>query len=130
MRGFILILLAGGLLSFAACKTTDVSAPTGKAWMATEPIQCLGNSWERDWLESHDGDYGSYPRDREAQGEIIKEYFVRQGVDVFDITTRQKYDIVCTACSCPEGHTLYILVGKDDTEIMAEFGFRVEPPRI
>jgi hypothetical protein len=94
----------------------------------------LLNPWERDWLESHNWDHSAYPKDPTTPGlepeelAIIRDYYDRLGVTVFDATTAQKYEIVCAACSCPEGHTLYLLVRGEDVEQMVEVGYRVESP--
>ena len=103
-------------------------------WVAIEPIQCMGNPWERDWLESHNWDYSSYPRsltDEELDPEVLKiirGYYRRQGVNVFAGETAHKYDAVCAACSCPAGYTLFLLVEKDKVPKMIDFGYREEAP--
>lgn len=76
-------------------------------WVAIEPIQCMGNPWERDWLESHNRDYAAYPSDPTKPGlepeeyNIIKDFYKKQRVSVFAAETAPKYDSVCNACSCP-----------------------------
>ena len=103
-------------------------------WVAMEPVQCLGNPWEQDWLENHDGDYDSYPKDPARPGlepeefEVIQDYYNGGGVGVFEGRTASKYDSVCLACSCPEGHTLFLQVRDQDVEAMVGWGYRVEPP--
>lgn len=99
-----------------------------RVWVAIEPIQCLGNSWERDWLERNDGDYAGYPQDLASQFRIIKAYFEEQGVSVHAMTSRTKYKRVCLACFCPRGDTLYIQVDAGDVEAMEREGFRREAP--
>lgn len=101
-------------------------APPERAWVAIEPIQCLGNPWEQDWLASHHGDYGSYPRDNPFQ--IIKDYYRRQGVVVYEAATQARYEVVCLACSCPEGYTLYLEVRRQDVPAMLALGYREESP--
>ncbi len=125
-------------LYLVSCQQPQILAPglpdLGRAWVATEPIQCLGNPWERDWLASHDGDYGSYPKDptkpglEPAEVEIIRDYYRRQGVVVFEAATKGRYEVVCAACSCPEGYTLYLEVRRQDVERMTSFGYRQESP--
>ena len=129
------VVLALSVLCVMSCNREDSTSPNpDQVWVATEPIQCLGNPWERDWLESHNGDYSGYPKDPATPGlepeefEIIRDYYGRQGVTVFEADTAQKYDVVCAACSCPEGHTLYLLVQGEDVQQMIEFGYREEPP--
>jgi hypothetical protein len=103
-------------------------------WVACEPIQCLGNPWEQDWLERHGWDYGAYPKDPATVGlepeeiAIIKDYYRRLGVMVHEVESRMKYDQVCAACSCPEGHTLYLMVPQRDVELTLSWGYRLEAP--
>jgi hypothetical protein len=114
---------------------TARSVVTQQTWVAIEPIQCLGNPWEQDWLDNG-GDYQDYPKDpttpalEQAELEIIKDYYQRQGVEVSDGLNEPKYDNVCLACSCPEGQTLYLQVREEDIPTMLSLGYRLEsPPR-
>lgn len=139
MRLGIAVVLSG--LCLMSCNREDATRPEdatslfpSRVWVATEPIQCLGNPWESDWLESHGGDYSLYPKDPATPGlepeefEIIQDYYARQGVEVFEAQTASKYDAVCAGCACPEGHTLYLLVKAEDLQQMIDFGYRVESP--
>jgi hypothetical protein len=102
--------------------------------VAIEPTQCLTNAWEADWLAQHGGDYAAYPKDPARPGlepeeiAIIKDYYQRQGVVVSDTATAPKYESVCLACTCPEGHTMYLRVRSQDVDTMIGFGYRVEAP--
>ena len=126
--GFVLV------LSLVSCQESRLFAPVypDRVWVATEPIQCLGNPWEQAWLTSHDG---RYPKDHSKPGlepeeiEIIQDYYKRQGVTVFRVTTRAKYEVVCAACMCPEGYSLYLEVRDQDLEKMLSFGYREESPK-
>src|SRR5512139_1076393 len=125
-----------------ACESGDSTVGTrnvvalnaANSWVAIEPTQCLTNPWEADWLAHHGGDYDAYPRDYSTPGlepeevDIIKDYYRRQGVMVLAATTAPKYDMVCLACNCPEGHTLFLLVRESDVDTMLGFGYRVESP--
>ena len=138
-RAIVLLPILACLLT--SCSSDDPSAPEkarlasveSHAWVAIEPTQCLTNPWERDWLDRHNDDYGAYPREYPTrltpeELEIIKEYYARQGVVVFDAITRPKYEEVCLACNCPEGHTLYLSVREKDVETMIGMGYREEMP--
>ncbi len=143
MRKFVLSLALA--LSLAACASEDSQSPEdsnlvrsgARAWVATEPTQCLTNPWEVDWLARHNGDEAAYPRDlstwpRRLTPEeivIITEYYEDQGVVVFETATREKTRYVCAACECEEGHTLYLLVRERDVEKMISFGYRREAPQ-
>ena len=125
----------------SACSSDDGASPEkglfgdvrSGTWVATEPTQCLTNPWERDWLEQHNNDYDAYPKRQPGELtpeelQIIKDYYDREGVVVFDGTTRPRYEEVCLACSCPEGHTLYLSVRTQDVETMRRLGYREEIP--
>jgi len=99
-----------------------------RTWVATEPVQCLGNPWERDWLERHGNDYEAYPRDPASQNAIVREYYARFGVDITDIVSIPKYQVVCAACSCPRGDTFYLYVRDRDVGTMLFLGYRREAP--
>ena len=111
------------------CITDAVGPGHGqRVWVAIEPVQCLGNSWERDWLAKHDQNYSGYPRGREGEFAVIKAYFENVGIPVHALASRPKYTIVCCACSCPRGDTLYLLVNAQDVPRMTDMGFRREAP--
>jgi hypothetical protein len=121
------------LLILPGC-VDDSTGPLGRldlgVWMAIDPIQCLGNPWERDWLANHDGDYAGYPRDLAGQFEVIKSYYEDLGVDIRGMASRRKYSIVCCACQCARGDAVYVCVGTEVIETMKAEGFRLESPRM
>lgn len=128
---------------FVGCQADNGAHPVSEldhnthtdTWVAIEPTQCLTNDWEKEWLERNGQDYAGYPKDPATPGlepeelKVIQDYYSRQGVVVFDSATASKYETVCLACSCPEGHTMYLLVRGEDVEVMIGFGYRVESPR-
>ncbi len=99
-----------------------------RTWVAIDPVQCLRNPWEMDWLARHSNDYLAYPREIDSQLIIIKLYYSRLGVDVDEALSILKYDAVCEACSCPRGDTIYLHVRDRDLRTMLSQGFRVEAP--
>jgi len=124
-----MVLLVLCAVVFCGCITEATGPRLGnKVWVAIEPIQCLGNSWEQDWLEKNDNNYSGYPRDREGEFAVIKAYFEGIGVEVHALASRPKYDIVCCACSCARGDTLYLLVNLRDVDRVEDMGFRCEAP--
>ena len=102
-----------------------------KTWVQTDPTQCMTNPWEEDWLESNNYDYSSYPKDVHTPGleqeevEIIKSYYQRQGITVFDVKSKQTHEVVCAACFCPEGYTLYLLISDSDVPTMLQWGYEI-----
>lgn len=130
------------VLSLTACNGSGISGlmmpiqmVVTRSWVATDPVQCLGNPWEQDWIQSHGGNYGAYPRDPSTPGlepaevVIIKDYYRRLGVVVQDVDSAWKHQVVCAACSCPEGYTLYLRVRPEDVEKMLALGYSEVPPR-
>jgi hypothetical protein len=117
------------LLLFSSCKTTDPVDPITCrkcTWVAIDPIQCMGNSWEQEWLEQHPGEL--YPLELEDMLPIIVDYYERQGIRIFDSRILWTHSSVCLACSCPAGYTVYFLVSRRDVQMMLELGFRTENP--
>jgi hypothetical protein len=111
-------LLAAGCLLVAPGESEST-------WLAYTPIQCMGNPWERDWLESHDGDYGSYPSDEIGRGEVIREFYRRQDITIQQVRTEVSDGAVCLSCDCPAGYTLFVSVPTRQVERMQELGFRL-----
>lgn len=100
------------------------------AWMKTEPIQCLGNDWEKDWLERNNETEDAYPKGKPREIEpveaaIIQNYFEKQGITVADLDYEPfpEDQMVCEACTCPDGYTLYLQIAEGDRDKMREFGF-------
>jgi len=96
-------------------------------WVEIDPIQCAGNPWEQDWLESHPDDFTIFARpflDKEV--DIIKNYYKKLGIVIFDVKAVFWEDVVvCESCSCPAGYTLYLLVSESDLNKMLDQGFKV-----
>jgi hypothetical protein len=117
------------LLMLSGCKTTDPVSPITCrkcTWVAIDPIQCMGNPWEREWLEEHEWEL--YPRELEDKLPIIVDYYQRQGFRIFDSRILVTYGAVCLACSCPAGYTVYLQVFHRDVPELLELGFRIESP--
>jgi hypothetical protein len=128
--------IAGICILLSGCEREDpLRIEFGrKVWVAIEPTQCLTNPWERDWLAQDGNEFADYPMDSQQPGleaeeyEIIRNYYQKHGVNVFDSATAPKYTTVCKACSCPAGHTMFLLVYERNVEIMVGFGYRLEDP--
>jgi hypothetical protein len=112
------------------CIFNNESSENKKVWIEINPIQCLGNPWEIDWIESHNNNYSGYPRDprtpelEQEEVEIIKNYYKKQGIILLDIKSKQTYEDVCAACSCPQGYTLYLLIFEYDLNKMIDLGYK------
>jgi hypothetical protein len=141
MKKFVVLALCLGS-TLTACKEdvpTSVgnhpSAESARAWVATEPVQCLTNPWEADWVQDHPGE--TYPRDlnswprrlTDEEVAIITDYYAELGVTVYGADTREKARTICAACNCEEGFTLFLLVGESDVETMIGLGYRRAAPK-
>lgn len=109
---------------------SPVRPPNGEqfSWVAIDPIQCLGNPWEQDWLEKHDWDYTSYPWDADRQLAIIEDYYRRMGIGIYESRRYRTAVLVCCACSCANGYTVYLDVCSEDVPLLLTMGFRLEHP--
>jgi hypothetical protein len=135
-------LLFIALFGLVSCQVSDSADPPPNiltpipdpVWVATEPIQCLGNPWEQAWLEANDWNYYAYPKDPTKPGlepeevKIITDYYAQQDVIISEALGTPRFEGVCAACSCPEGHTLYLEVRAEDVEKMLSLGYREEAP--
>ena len=98
-----------------------------KTWVEIDPIQCGGNPWEKDWLESHPDDFSIYARlITNEKIELIKNYYKKQDIEIFDVKSFPWEDVaVCESCSCPAGYTLSLLVSNSDVDKMLELGYKI-----
>jgi hypothetical protein len=96
---------------------------TEKVWVSMQPVDCLGNPWEKNWLAHHNNQTNKYPRAQELQ--IMKGFFYKKGVTILDYRTKPyvKGDPLCKTCGCPRGDTLLLAVHGAEVPIMRTFGF-------
>jgi hypothetical protein len=117
-------------------QTKAPSQKVSKIWVEIDPVQCLGNPWEKTWLSQHNNDYDAYPRGNpliieDWEKEIIKNYYEKQGIKIFAIKSKtfsQKPNQplgVCAACNCPQGYTLYLLVKQEDKDKLLNQGYKI-----
>ena len=101
---------------------------TDKVWVLVRPVQCLGNPWEKQWLAKHNNQGSQYPRQKEF--EIIKAFFIRKNVPIFDFRVKpyMKGESLCAACDCPRGDTLYLLIHAEDASKMVRLGYTERLP--
>jgi len=100
----------------------------GQTWIATDPVQCLTNPWEEDWLSRDSNVYQDYPRAIDSQLAIVRDYYARMGVEIAEAISIAKYNVTCDACSCPRGDALYLRVRDADVDTMLSLGYRLESP--
>lgn len=102
----------------------------GETWVEIDPVGCLENPWEVDWLKFHNNDYTSYPLGslteiEPREMEVITLYYQKFDIEISEINTRRTYDIICGWCGCPEGHTMCLLVNNEDVNKMLELGYKI-----
>ena len=86
-----------------------------------DPIQCLGNPWDGDWLESNDVE--DYPQTESGRLQIFTDYYEKLGVKMVDVYSEWVYNATCDACSCPTGERYYCMVDEADVDFLLESGF-------
>lgn len=123
---FIIILLVS---SCRAPQSNGNKVDNG-VWMETDPIQCLGNPWEMDWLENNPSAGGNYPKGKpriieNVESGIILAFFSGKGAVITDIKSEAypKNTMVCDACTCTDGYTLYLYVNEENAPILKRFNF-------
>ena len=129
MKARIIIASALILVLLSGCMPTEPDKPPICrlcTWVAIDPIQCMLNPWEQEWLEEHPGEM--YPLELEEMLPIIIDYYERLGIRVIDSEIYWTHNEVCLACTCAAGYTVYFLVRKWDVGRMLDLGFRLENP--
>lgn len=127
----IALLLVFAAISTACNGSKQVATEEAPSvWMETDPIQCLGNPWEEDWLSKEGREYGDYPKGNpriveKQEMEIIIDFFKRKGVSVYEVNSKSYPEemAVCDACTCPAGYTLYLRVPESQAEKLEGFKF-------
>jgi hypothetical protein len=113
----IAIILVG--IYFVFILTNDVvSENFENIRMRYVAVQCYGNPWEIDWFKNN---AGQYPINQER--EIFENYYLSKGVEIKDFYTVENEDEVCTACDCPRGEDIVVLISVKDKPKMVELGF-------
>ena len=92
----------------------------GMTWVQIDPVQCNENPWEQD-LSGLD----NIPPGSDMEFELVKGYYGEHGVAVSEIKRATTHGLVCQACSCPAGHTLYLLIPDESVERMTGLGFEI-----
>lgn len=101
-------------------------------WMEMDPVQCLGNAWEKDWLSQPANKDKNYPIGNPAliepeEKSIIKTFFSKQNIYIAEIQSESYPDnaVICDACECPAGYTLYIKLPESKSQALSAFGFNL-----
>lgn len=123
----------------AGCAASDTSQHNAAEqeealWLSTQPVQCLQNPWEEEWMSNHPEE--TYPKGtprtlEEAEKTIIKKYFEALGLTIYDVkgVPFPEGTMVCEACHCPDGYTLFLQVAAADATVLrTEFGFKYQAP--
>lgn len=113
MKKLFLILL---LIFIVGC------IPKNAIWLEKEPIQCLGNEWEQDYLEIKNIQANEYPI--QDENKIIEEYYLKQGVKIYQIEKEKVSDFTCASCDCKRGDKIKILVSEKDINKMNSFDWK------
>ncbi|MBS3092951.1 hypothetical protein J4456_00020 [Candidatus Pacearchaeota archaeon] len=76
-------------------------------WVSIMPKQC-NNPWE-----SSNGNENSQ----------LRNYLEKKDIRAYSIVKIKKDIITCSACNCPRGDTIYILIDEDDFKKINKLGF-------
>jgi hypothetical protein len=119
-----IIAVSGIMLTVQNLEESKNLTTVQKIWVEIDPIQCMGNPWEKDWWDSHD-EY--YSRDHLEQIGVIKNYYEKQDIEIFDarIGTWGGEIAVCEACDCSDGYTLYLLISESDVDTMVNLNYKI-----
>lgn len=98
----------------------------GMTWVQMDPIQCLYNPWEKGL--THEEVYEKFGPDGENEPQFIAEYYKNQGITFHEIQLAETHQMVCLACSCERGDTLYVLVDDEDLGNILELNFILSQP--
>jgi hypothetical protein len=99
-------------------------------WVEINPIQCMGNPWEVDWLKSEQNEYTKYPLYVKAENrekltvDVITAYYKKQSITILNGKISHWNEAVCEGCDCPVGYTLYLKVNSNDQERMLKLGYK------
>lgn len=107
-----------GLLMISFTILSGCDGVETKTTVKIDPIQCQGNPWEQEWLESGKQLSGT------GDDILLKEYFDKRNMNLYSLRKEKTADFTCSACDCPTGYTLYLEVDKKDIKKLEELGFK------
>ncbi|PIR89626.1 MAG: hypothetical protein COU07_01915 [Candidatus Harrisonbacteria bacterium CG10_big_fil_rev_8_21_14_0_10_40_38] len=118
---YFAVVLAVAVLVYFNYSSPSVFLPKvpEKTWVQIDPRQCNMNPWQEVVIDE------PAPADDDS---LIRSYYASQNVEVFDIKRKVTQEVVCLACSCPTGETVYLLVSNGDVNSMLAFGFQLSNP--
>lgn len=106
-----------GKLFLDAPDTEDGKNNEGVGWFSIAPIQCGNNKWNN-WADGPKKEYIS-------ENALIVDWLQKvHGVEVFRIESIYLEADVCSACDCPRGDRINVLVGSADFDAMASLGWK------
>lgn len=108
-----ILLLAVLLLAFlTSCQENEIEEDCiEKTWVSIGANQCA-NAWDNLGLGSTKSN--------------ITEYLKRNDIPIYDFKTEVwSYGPFCSACTCPSGIALYILIQNCDIESLEKLGLSI-----
>ncbi len=122
----ILRLLALCLISstLIMCNRIFDAEDADNYYVTIDPIQCLGNPWEVDWLEKNDYDtLGWAALSDGKQIDVFIQYYDNLGISIKEVEVSDIGGESCAACTCPRGDRYQCLVEEHDYEDAIKLGF-------
>jgi len=92
-----------------------------KSWVEIEATQCA-DPWYNDMISFYqDNEFD------EGQDQIIKNFYEKLGVSIFDIKKEDRFqgNVLCEACNCSDGFTWLFFIPTNEIPKMLEMGFKI-----
>jgi hypothetical protein len=139
-RGVLTPTLSQGLTPGKSLNIPDLPNEVGKTWLEINPKQCGRNPWEQELRQTD----SAVPERCQLQCEsldrptktqcivqcLVERYYAIEGIEIFNLRTinfEEKFGapiLICEACDCPAGYTLYVQVTDDDVPGMLAADYR------
>ena len=101
-------------------------------WVSIEPTQCSTNPWEQ-WSDENAPPAppcpeGEFCEPSPESGKITAYFLAVHNIEVLEVKSFWKYDVVCEACSCPRGDELQLHIKLSDLQKMLGLGWKEVKP--
>lgn len=127
-------LIPGIVGIFAFTLPNIITTKSNTIWLEKNPIKCLGNAWEFNWLVNHPNKYNEYPSNNpnsisSEEIKILKDYYKLKNINIINTksTLLKNTDTSnlkpCDLCSCPQGYTLYISTDVEGAKRLLKLGW-------
>jgi len=121
LKHVLIISLLVLLFTTISCNNHSADSEENEIWVYIDPIQCLSNPWEQEWLENHNNDFDAYNQLSEAEKQtVFVDYYGDLGIDIYDFYKTEPYESACSACVCPTGERYHCLIDESDQQSLID----------